>query len=126
MAAACASARAFCAASLCGVIRHDRPLGQLHADAVHAGLDDDVVALDVDDLTDDAADGRDLVAFLQRIAKVLFFLLFLLLGADDHEVEHRDHNDKDKDHAVVHRIFLQFFTLFLLYRHIAAIARKIL
>ena len=34
--------------------------------------------------------------------------------------------DKDKDHAVVHRIFLQFFTLFLLYRHIAAIARKIL
>ena len=54
------------------------------------------------------------------------FLLFLLLGADDHEVEHRDHNDKDKDHAVVHRIFLQFFHIVFIIQHIAAIARKIL
>ena len=60
----------------------------------HAGLDDDVVALDVDDLTDDAADGRDLIAHAQAFAHLSHGLLLLVLRPDQQEIEDTDHDSE--------------------------------
>ena len=44
------------------LVAGDRPLGDLDADAILAGLEGDLVSGDMDDLADHAADGDDLVA----------------------------------------------------------------
>ena len=61
------------------------PLGQLHTDPVVAGLDDDGVRLDHDDLAHDAADGGDGVALLQAVPHLLGLFLPLVLRADHKE-----------------------------------------
>ena len=80
-----------------GVVAGDSELRELNADAVGAGLDDDRVILHGHDVADDAADGRDVVADLQRIAHGLCFLLPLVFRADHEEVEDRDQRDHHDD-----------------------------
>ena len=80
-----------------GIVAGDSELRELHTDAVGASLDDDRVILHGHDVADDAADGRDVVADLQRIAHGLCFLLPLVFRADHEEVEDRDQRDHHDD-----------------------------
>ena len=68
----------------------DRPLGDLDADAVLAGLEGELIAGNVDDFADHAADGDDLIADFDAVTHLLRFLLALLFGDDHQEVEHSD------------------------------------
>ena len=67
-----------------------------------AGDDGNAVILDVADLTDDTADGNDLVADLDGVAHILGFLIALLLRSEDEEVENGNHtHDEDDGHTVL-------------------------
>ena len=76
----------------------DRALEDADLCAVTAGLDNAGLFLDADDLTDDAADGCDLITNVEIVTHIgdLLILLFLLAGGNDHE---NDHNADDKDHG---------------------------
>ena len=65
---------------LLAVVGGHGPLGQLHADAIVAGLDDDVLIRDLDNLSNNTADGRDLIALLQAAAHLLRLLFRLFSG----------------------------------------------
>ena len=74
-----------------GLVGGHRPLGNFDPDLIGAGLDDQVVFLHVDNGANNAADGGDLVAGLHGRTHLLCFLLPLVFGADEHEVEHGQH-----------------------------------
>ena len=79
------------------VNRADSTLQKTDLGAGLAGFHGDGVFLHADDLANDTANGGDLIANLQRIAHGGFFLLLLLRGADNQEVEdqskYNDHTD---------------------------------
>ena len=74
---------------------------ELDADAVSAGLQDELVLLDIDNNTGDTADGGDIIAGLDGRAHLLCFLLALVLGTDQHEVHQAHHHDQH-DHGAAH------------------------
>ena len=65
------------------LIAGDRPLGDLDADAVCAGLDDDAVFLHGTNGAQDAADGGHIIADLQAVAQFFRCLLLLVLRTDE-------------------------------------------
>ena len=81
------------------VVGGNGKLRKLDADAVSSRFDDDGIVLDGDDVADDAADGRDVVADLQGITHLLGFFFALVFRADHKEVEHRDQNDEHENHG---------------------------
>ena len=64
--------------------------------SVAAGLKNESFFLYADDLSDDTADGRDLIADLKIVAHIVLFLLLLLLRPYHKEIHCHEHN---KDHA---------------------------
>ena len=71
----------------------DADLGALVAGFDHAGF-----FFDAHDLTDNAADGGDLVANRQIISHGVVFLLLLLLGTNAKEIENGKHHNEHQDH----------------------------
>ena len=69
--------------------------------AVASGLDHAGLFLYADDLSDNAADRRDLIADLKIVAHVcnLLVLLFLLTRAYDHEYDHNTDYEKHGEHG---------------------------
>ena len=64
---------------------------------VAAGFENQSFILYADDLADNAADGRDLVAHLQSISHGSSFLFLLFLGTDHQEVEYCEHDNEHDD-----------------------------
>ena len=83
----------------------DRALEQANLGAVVAGLDQNGFISDADDLTDDAADGGDLIAYGKVVAHVVDLFFLLLLGTDHKEIEEQtkayQHHDSDDQRAGV-------------------------
>ena len=73
----------------------DRALEDTDLGTCTAGLDNAGLILDAYDLTDDAADGGDLVANGEIISHVSGFLFLLLLGTDAEEIECNDHASEE-------------------------------
>ena len=71
----------------------DAPLGNLNAHAVFRGLKHDCGVVHLHNAADHAADGRDALALLQGVAHLFRPLFALVLGTDDHKIEHRDHDN---------------------------------
>src|SRR5699024_1470916 len=110
-----------------GVVGGHGPLGELDADLVGADLDDNILILHLDDIADHAADGGDIVAHLQAAAHIVHGLLLLVLGTNQEEIEHSDHNEKHYDHG--HTIWCHgtssVIKVWLLYKNQRANAREI-
>ena len=67
------------------------PLGDLHADTVLAGLDDQGGLGHLNNTANDTADGGDGVTLLDVVTHLLGLLLALVLGTDQQEIEDSDH-----------------------------------
>lgn len=70
------------------------PAGKFDPDSVGTGLDGDDIVLDVDDCTNDAADGGYLVTDLNAVAHLVELFLFLLLRTKEKEVENNNEDDE--------------------------------
>ena len=66
---------------------------------ISAGLDDQLVILHTHNSADDAADGGDPVAVFHGGTHLLGFLLPLVLGTDEHEIEDSQHQNQSQKHA---------------------------
>ena len=83
------------------------PLGQLHADPILAGLNDDGVRIDHYDLTDNAADAGDHIALLQSVTHSLCLLFTLVLRANHKEIQRREHHYQ-QNNALIHVLKISF------------------
>ena len=71
---------------------------QTDAGVVARGLDHHGFFLDADDLADDAADGRDLISYLEVVTHIVGFLLAFFLRADHQKIQCNEHHSDDDQH----------------------------
>lgn len=65
--------------------------------SVSCGFENERIVLDVDDTTDDTADGGYFIANGKAIAKCICFLFLFFLGTNDKEIKYDTQNNKHDD-----------------------------
>ena len=78
------------------LLAQDSPALDADLDAVGAGLDGELLILDIRDLAYDTAAGGDDVADLEAVAHFLIGLVSLALRTDQNEIEYDDDKNEGK------------------------------